>query len=136
MKIDGGCHCGEIAYEAELDLNKVAICHCSDCQALSGSVYRTVAVVDGDTFKITKGKPKEYVKVGDSGNRRVQAFCGECGSALYACDVGDHPAAYNLRVGTVRQRAELVPKMEYFCRSALSWLPEVSGTRKFEGPPS
>ncbi|MEM1198292.1 MAG: GFA family protein [Pseudomonadota bacterium] len=135
MKIDGGCHCGAIAYEAELDLDRVAICHCSDCQSLSGSVYRTVAIVAGDTFEITKGRPKEYVKVGDSGNRRIQAFCGQCGSALYATDVSGSPAAYNLRVGTIRQRAELVPKMEFFCRSAMPWLPEVSNTVKFDGPP-
>ena len=135
MKIDGQCHCGEIAYEAELDLEKVAICHCTDCQALSASAFRTVAVVSGDAFKITKGTPKKYVKLGDSGNPRVQAFCPNCGSALYASDVGDNPAAYNLRAGTIRQRADIVPKVEYWRQSALPWLPENKGTRKFDQNP-
>ncbi|NNF76478.1 MAG: GFA family protein [Rhizobiales bacterium] len=135
MKIDGQCHCGEIVYEAELDLEKVAICHCTDCQALSASAFRTVAVVSGDAFQITKGTPKKYVKLGDSGNPRVQAFCPNCGSALYASDVGDAPAAYNLRAGTIRQRAELVPKVEYWCQSALPWLPENKDTRKFDQNP-
>jgi len=27
MKIDGGCHCGYITYEAEADPEKVGICH-------------------------------------------------------------------------------------------------------------
>lgn len=36
MKIDGGCHCGAITYEAEIDPNSVAVCHCTDCQTLSG----------------------------------------------------------------------------------------------------
>jgi hypothetical protein len=35
MKIDGGCHCGYIAYEAEADPAKAMICHCTDCQTLS-----------------------------------------------------------------------------------------------------
>ncbi|MCP5084497.1 MAG: GFA family protein [Alphaproteobacteria bacterium] len=135
MKIDGQCHCGEIAYEAELDLEKVAICHCTDCQALSASAFRTVAVVSGDTFQITKGAPKKYVKLGDSGNPRIQAFCPNCGSALYASDVSDTPAAYNLRAGTIRQRADLVPKVEYWRQSALPWLPENKGTRKFDQNP-
>ena len=32
MKIDGGCHCGYIAYEAEADPANAMICHCTDCQ--------------------------------------------------------------------------------------------------------
>ncbi|CCV10081.1 hypothetical protein MESS4_120202 [Mesorhizobium sp. STM 4661] len=26
MKVDGGCHCGAITYEAEVDPEKVSIC--------------------------------------------------------------------------------------------------------------
>ncbi len=37
MKIEGRCHCGQITYEAVVDADKVAICHCSDCQLLTGS---------------------------------------------------------------------------------------------------
>ncbi|MGZ3311057.1 MAG: GFA family protein [Xanthobacteraceae bacterium] len=37
MRIDGGCHCGYFAYEGEADPEKTAICHCTDCQHLSGS---------------------------------------------------------------------------------------------------
>ena len=132
MKIDGQCHCGDICYEAELDPEKVGICHCTDCQALSATAFRTVAIVSADGFQITKGTPKEYVKVGDSGNPRIQAFCPNCGSALYATDVGDNPAAYNLRAGTIRQRADLAPKFEYWRRSAMPWLPEITSTRKFD----
>ena len=135
MKINGGCHCGAITYEAELDLEKVGICHCSDCQALSGSAFRTVAIVSGDTFKITRGTPKEYVKVGDSGNRRVQAFCPDCGSGLYSTDVGDNPKAYNLRAGTVMQRRDLIPRFEIWRQSALPWLPEIKATNKFDKNP-
>jgi hypothetical protein len=41
MKIDGACHCGYITYEPEVDSNKTVICHCTDCQTLSGSAFRT-----------------------------------------------------------------------------------------------
>jgi len=39
MRIDGQCHCGLISYEAEIDPEKVMICHCTDCQTLT-SRYR------------------------------------------------------------------------------------------------
>lgn len=136
MKIDGACHCGEIAFEADLDIEKVGICHCTDCQQLSASAFRTIAVVEGETFKLLRGRPKEYVKVGDSGNHRVQAFCQNCGSALYATDVGDRPKEYNIRAGTVRQRDQLIPKFECWHASALPWLPELGQTAKYDKNPS
>ena len=37
MRIDGRCHCGAITFEGEIDPDKVAICHCTDCQASTGS---------------------------------------------------------------------------------------------------
>src|SRR5689334_18981220 len=39
MKIDGRCHCGEITFEAEVDPDALHICHCTDCQTLSGSAF-------------------------------------------------------------------------------------------------
>jgi hypothetical protein len=109
IKIDGACHCGAITYEAELQPDKVGICHCSDCQTLSASAFRTIALVQVETFSITKGEAKEYIKSGDSGNPRVQAFCADCGSGLYATDAGQHTKTYNIRLGTVRQRSDIVP---------------------------
>ena len=40
MKIHGECHCGEVRYEAEIDPGLVSICHCTDCQILTGTAYR------------------------------------------------------------------------------------------------
>lgn len=45
MKIDGRCHCGYITFEAEADPDKAGICHCTDCQSLSGSAFRTFLLV-------------------------------------------------------------------------------------------
>ena len=135
MKVNGECYCGEITYEAEVDLEKIGICHCTDCQRLSASAFRTVAAVQGDAFRVTKGTPKEYIKTAESGNPRVQGFCGTCGTALYATDPGDNPAAYSLRVGSMLEREQLSPKFECWTRSTLSWVPEIEGTKKFEKMP-
>jgi hypothetical protein len=67
MKIDGRCHCGYITYEAEIDPEKVMICHCIDCQTLSGSAFRTVVFTHEDTFKLLSGELKIYVKTGERG---------------------------------------------------------------------
>ncbi len=132
MKIDGGCHCGDIAYEAEIDPEKVAICHCTDCQALSASAFRTILPVPEDSFEFLSGEPKIYVETGDSGAKREQAFCPECGSAIYSAAVGEGPKVYNIRLGTARQRAELTPRTQYWFGSALPWLSGLDSIPKVE----
>src|SRR5262244_2385881 len=57
MKIDGGCHCGYITYEAEADPQKPFICHCTDCQQLSGSAFRIGIRVARDDFRMLSGEP-------------------------------------------------------------------------------
>jgi hypothetical protein len=75
MKIDGACHCGDITFNAEIDPAQVLICHCTDCQTLSGSAYRTVVPVTGDSFNLLSGTLKTYIKTAADGTRRSQTFC-------------------------------------------------------------
>jgi hypothetical protein len=109
MKIDGSCHCGLITYEADIDPENVRICHCTDCQSLSGSAFRVVVPVPADEFSLS-GEPTVYVKTAESGARRVQAFCPKCGSPIYSAPADMTPTSYFIRVGTIRQRNELPPK--------------------------
>ena len=131
MRISGGCHCGAISYEAEIDPDSVAICHCTDCQTLSGSAFRVVVPAKSAGFKLLAGEPKIYVKTAESGNRRAQAFCGECGSRLWASAEKD-PPLYNLRVGALRERAELRPRVQLWCRSSMPWVDELVALPKFQ----
>ena len=49
MKVDGRCHCGFLSYVAEVDPEQVEICHCTDCQTLSGSAFRVVVPAEPRT---------------------------------------------------------------------------------------
>ena len=69
MKINGGCHCGVITYEAEVNPEQVLICHCTDCQTLPRSAYRTIAPTIEGTFKLLTGTTKTYIKTADDGNK-------------------------------------------------------------------
>ena len=59
MDVTGRCHCGAITYRATVDPATVGICHCTDCQMLSGSAYRVSVPAPAATFKILSGKPKD-----------------------------------------------------------------------------
>ncbi|HEY2835949.1 MAG TPA: GFA family protein [Rhizomicrobium sp.] len=126
MKIHGQCHCGELRYEAEIDPGQVSICHCSDCQILTGTAYRVSVPAKASDFHILNGVPKIYVKTAESGNARAQAFCATCGTPIYASDVKE-PRIFNLRTGAIAERAELKPVRQIWCRSALDWAQDLDG---------
>lgn len=121
MKVDGSCHCGQVTFEADIDPAAVGICHCTDCQSLGGSAFRVSVHTPAANFTLRTGTPRIYVKTAESGNKRAQAFCGNCGTPLYATNAHDSQA-YGIRVGTLKQRAELRPRGQIWCRSALSWV--------------
>ena len=135
MKIDGRCHCGNIQYEAEIDPASVRICHCTDCQSLSGSAFRTIVQTVPGTFRLVTGAPAIYVNTGDSGNKREQSFCPTCGTPIYSSGVGEGPKFYTIRLGSIRQRAALAPRMQIWMRSALPWAADLAEVPKMETQP-
>ncbi len=136
MKVEGGCLCGHITYEAVVDPDQVAICHCSDCQINSGAAYGVVVGADENQFKLLTGTLKVYEKTGESGTVRALSFCPECGTRIHATTVGVGTQFMGLRVGTVRQRAQLKPRVQFWCRSALDWTSDLSDLPRIETQPT
>jgi hypothetical protein len=132
MKVHGQCHCGFVAFEAEGDPERTTVCHCTDCQAMSGAPFRAVVPAEAGTFKLLSGAPAEYVKTAESGNKRIQAFCPKCGSPVYATSVGDGPKIYNMRVGALRERGRFSPRRQIWTRSRQDWVNHLSVVQSAE----
>jgi hypothetical protein len=116
MKVQGRCHCGAITYEAEVEPGTVNVCHCLDCQMLTGSAFRANIAAPAERFRILTGKPREYVKIADSGARRVHA--------------------YSLRLGALSEKEALGrPARQIWTKRRLSWIPRVEGVADIEGQP-
>lgn len=124
MKIQGECHCGAIAYEAEVDPEKTNLCNCLDCQVLSGAPFRASVPALASDFHIVRGQPKIYIKTARSGAKRAQAFCSDCGTPIYAA-AAENPAQYNLRLGAIAQRAEIPAHKQSWCSTGLLWAQNV-----------
>ncbi len=133
MKVHGTCHCGQITFEAEVDPDRASICHCTDCQILSGSPYRASIPSNPGTYRVLSGTPRTYLKTAASGNRRRQTFCGNCGTPIAAFPDVEDPPFVMLRLGALQERAQLAPKRRIWCGSELPWsldvhsLPGVAG---------
>ena len=134
MKIDGECHCGAVAYEAEVDPQRAGLCHCTDCQTLNGSAFRfAVAAAPPSSFKLLRGELRRYVKTAESGTPRHHHFCPTCATRISASNA-DASAVY-LSVGSIRQRATLRPSVQLWTRSACAWLGDIPALPGFETQP-
>jgi hypothetical protein len=122
-------------YRAEVDPEKVAICHCRDCQIHSGTAYGVVVGIIDEQFHLLSGALKNYEKIAESGTVRALAFCPECGTRVYAKTVGAGSSFFGLRVGTVHERDQLVPKSQVWFQSAQEWASDLTSIPIFEKQP-
>lgn len=133
MQVDGTCHCGEIAWEAEIDPQAIIVCHCTDCQVLGGGAFRWGTLIAKEAFTLRRGTPKLYRKTAASGVLRDLAFCGTCGTSLYGTQA-DHSTTLSLRLSGARQAPQLRPAMQMWTASKISWLDGLCDLPAIEQP--
>jgi hypothetical protein len=75
----GGCHCGAVRYEVEMDLAKVISCNCSHC----GKKGMLLAFVPSEQFRLLSGGDNltDY-----QFNKKIihHLFCSTCGVQSFA----------------------------------------------------
>lgn len=120
MKVHGQCHCGAVQLCAEVQPSLVFVCHCNDCQVLTGSAFRVVVPVVPGSLQV-QGLVKGYARTADSGAVRWQFFCPECGTPLYAGTL-DGEGMASVRVGVLAERDQLPPTAQLWRRSAQRWM--------------
>lgn len=99
MKVEGGCYCGAVRYEAEGDPMFKAQCHCRECQYLTGGAVNNFMVMPADGFKITKGESKAFTR-SDLDNPVTREFCANCGTHLLTRSP-NLPTGVVLKVGSM-----------------------------------
>lgn len=129
MQVTGSCYCRQVRFKADVRPETSTVCHCTDCQKLSGSPWRLTVFAPAEGVSV-EGKVKTFIKTADSGRKRLHAFCPECGSAIYACGV-ENPDTYGFRVGLIDQREQLPPTRQIWCDSALKWSEDISGLQRY-----
>lgn len=78
-KGEGGCHCGAVRYEAEVDLDATIVCNCSICQK-RGSI---LSAAPAGKFKLQKGADA-LTKYQFNKHRIDHLFCKTCGILSFA----------------------------------------------------
>jgi len=96
--LTGGCLCGGVRFEIDGALGPVIHCHCSQCRRATGTAFATNASVRASAFRLRAGA--ELVREYESSPGKLRAFCGRCGSPLYA-RMEAWPALRRIRLGAL-----------------------------------
>ena len=81
MKFTGGCYCGKVRYEAEGEPVLRGLCHCRECQYISGGAANVALGMPLSGFHYTKGEPKIFERA-DLEQPVKRQFCPDCGTSL------------------------------------------------------
>lgn len=94
MKVEGGCHCGLVRFEAELPDEPLEVldCNCSIC-SMAGYLH---LVVDEQAFRQTEGRRDTSLYRFGSGQAR-HIFCSQCGIKSFY-KPRSHPAGISINL--------------------------------------
>ncbi len=75
--MEGGCACGRIRFEAEVDKDDAYLCHCRMCQRASGNI--SLAMVGIEQARVRWSREPDWYRSSAIAER---PFCASCGTSL------------------------------------------------------
>jgi hypothetical protein len=130
----GGCMCGAVRVRAEAEPIFAGVCHCSNCQRLTGSAFSCEVAVPRESVAI-EGETREFRHRGDSGQDLVNTFCPVCGVRV-CVEAMVMPGVAMVPVGILDDRSFFGGATHIYCDSAQPWVAFPAGAARFgKAPP-
>jgi hypothetical protein len=118
--MEGSCVCGATHYKVTGVPLSVHACHCTDCQALSGSAFGLSMILNRDDIELVKGE-LGINKFSANHNQMHRHHCLECGTAIWFSSP-EYSGIVALKPGTLNDTSALSPVAHVWYRSAQPWL--------------
>jgi hypothetical protein len=80
-QIIGGCLCGQVRYQADVEPSFTAICHCKNCQKQVGTAFTVWIAIPKSSLSV-RGTVKTFHGKEDSSQAVERHFCPDCGSPI------------------------------------------------------
>ena len=129
--IAGGCLCGEIRYECQEEPASCFICHCTDCQQFSGSVFSTALIFRKESFRILSGTPTKFAVTAESGKKVEREFCSKCGASLFEV-LEKRPDFIGVAAGSLDDKSVFKPARHVWTKSQVTTIQVNDDLPKFE----
>ena len=134
QKISGGCACGAIHYECNVDPVVMVNCHCRDCQRASGGAYAAILAVPKAAVQM-RGDPsllQHRWRLRQVGRTRVLLVLRQSSDVQN----GRLPDVIGVQAASLDDPSIYRPDMDVFTSSAQAWDHMDPSVQKYsDGPP-
>ena len=132
--ITGGCLCGALRYRAEGEPKAQGLCHCRNCQRLTGGGHVGWLTFDEAAVAV-EGETRAYATTGGSGRTATRYACPTCMSIVFG-KAEVMAGRINLYAGSLDDTTQFKPQMAIFTRSRPAWDDSSRDLKCFETVPS
>ncbi len=131
---EGGCVCGAVRYRLLEDPLELHVCHCTNCQALSGSAFVMTMPVQRRSLELLKGDPQLLSFETADGLAKRHRQCRDCGCCLWG-EIDGLPNVVALQAGTLDDASWFEPIAHIWTSSAQPWVEIPTNARRYEKQP-
>lgn len=133
MAHKGSCLCEAVSYTVVGPPTLQYLCHCRNCQKLSGGAFNANCFFPRSSFKVTTGQQHlsiYHCEVTGSGLITHRHFCGKCGTPLFIYP-DSKPDVVVVMAGTLDEFDAFEPKQETWVSHRRDWVKGVEGAECF-----
>lgn len=131
---EGGCCCGSVRYRLLEDPLELHVCHCTDCQRLSGNAFIMTMSVHQRSLELHRGELTTFEFPTPQGTTRRDQRCSDCGSRMWS-EPPRYPELRGLRPGTLDDTSWLNPIAHIWTASAQPWVSIPDGVLRYDKAP-
>ena len=118
-RLSGQCACGRIGYKVIAEPKFTLICHCRQCQRITGTGHAAQFAVPEDKTELS-GELSFYDQMADSGNTVSSGFCSDCGNPVLK-KTTSMPNTLFFHAATLDDPSVFKPDMVVFEQAAPAW---------------
>ncbi len=115
------CHCGQLRFACVGEPAKISLCHCTDCQRRTGSLFSVAAFFDRSQTRVVGGTAAHYARPSASGFAVTFHFCRDCGTSLW-WEPERLPHLVGVAAGAFADPAFPMPDQAVWCQDAHPWI--------------
>lgn len=133
IEAPGRCRCERAGFVLREEPIAFYLCHCTRCQAESGSAFGQSMLVRREAVTEVTGPVREHGCEGPAGEVFVLSHCGNCLTVLWGSQP-EMPQVCGLNAGCLEDTGGLTPYGNMWTRSARPWAAFAPGPRYEKHP--
>jgi len=131
-RLQGRCLCGDVRYSVQETFEAFYLCHCDQCQKVTGSAFASNILTSVDNIQWLSGE-ENIARYQDPLRDFTKAFCASCGAGVpHVNRAGSHLV---IPAGSLIDAPSMSPSANLFKPESPDWFTSGIPAKSFNGLP-